>query len=53
MNFSIRYKFADHVISIGCQMMNLVSIFECLFEFFELTLKSDLKEVQFTQNYHF
>ena len=40
---------ADHVISTGRQMTNLVSNFECLFWFFfQPTLKSDLKEVQFT-----
>ena len=39
---------ADHVISIGCQMTNLLLNIECLFWFFlQLTLKSDLKEVQF------
>ena len=36
------------------RMTNLMSNFECLFWFFfQPTLKSDLKEVQFTQNYHF
>ena len=40
---------ADHDISTGGLMMNLVSNFECLFQFFSLTLKSDLKEVQFNQ----
>ena len=35
-------------------MMNFVLNFECLFWFlFQLTLTSDLKEVQFTQNYLF
>ena len=44
---------ADHVISTGHQMMNLVSSFECLFDFFQPTLKSDVKEVQLTQNIFF
>ena len=45
-------KCADHIISTGCRMSKLVSNFECLFRyFFQLTLKSNLKEVQFTQNY--
>ena len=43
----------DHVISTGRQMTNLVSNFESLFSFFQPTLKSDLKETQFTQNYLF
>ena len=44
----------DHAISTGRQMMNVVSNFECLFSFFfQPTLKSDLKEAQFTQNYLF
>ena len=40
---------ADHVISKGRRMTNLVSNFECLFWFFQQTLKWDLKEVQFTK----
>ena len=42
------------VISTGPYDENLVPNFECLFCFvFQLTLKSDLKEVQFTQIYLF
>ena len=45
---------ADHVISTGCRMTNLVLNFECfVLIFFQPTLKSDLKEVQFTLNYLF
>ena len=38
---------ADHVLSTGRRKRNLVS------NFFQSTLKSDLKDVQFTQNYLF
>ena len=45
---------ADHVISTERRMTNLVLNFECLFLFFfHQTLKSNLEEVQFTQNYFF
>ena len=48
-------KGVDHVISIGRRMMNLVLNFEYVFVLicFQRTLKSDLKEVQFTQNFLF
>ena len=53
-NFCFRHLYADHVISTGHRMTNLVLNFECLFSFFfQPTLKSDLKEAQFNQNYLF
>ena len=48
------YLCAEYDILTGHRMMNLASNVECLFSiFFQPTLKSDLKEVQFNQNYLF
>ena len=46
INAIFRAAFWDHAILTRCQMTNLGLNFECLLYF----LKSDLKEVQFTQN---
>ena len=53
IKFGFHFSFCpDHVISTGRRMTNLVSNFKCLFWFWcQPTLKSDLKGVQFTQNY--